>query len=280
MGQQPQSVQQQPTDTASLIIEDVARRVHLPSSITPRDAIQAVMCTFTRHVSRGEAARVFEVLPKVVQPLLERCMLHRDEPAKRFGRNELLDELGAHLGVSVPKAEEIASAVLHAVSSRLPAQELGEVTAQLPRELRDLWVIPKIPVGTPVEPHPILSRSEQTVALPRGVTGIGAFTSVMRHLSRRLSLGEARHLCMALPSDLRQLLEDSLLGRGEHPVKLGKGEFLERVGQDLGISEPREVEMVAKAVFKHVEDHLPASVFKHVSMQLPRELSDLWALPY
>lgn len=276
---QPQPAQQ-PSDTASLILEDVARRVRLPSHVSAEDAIRAVMCTFSQHVSRGESVHVFDELPRLVQPLLERCMIHRDEPAKKFGRGELLLAVGEHLHVGVEQAEEITSGVLHAISSRLPWKEVSAVAAQLPLEMRELWVVHKVPVGTPVTPHPILSRIEQSVALPHGVTGIGAFVSVVRHLTERLSLGEARHLVNALPSDLRQLVDEHLALRSEHAEAFGKDDFLDRVATDLHAGDRAEAERIAKVVFKQIEEHLPASVFTHVNAQLPRELSDLWALPY
>lgn len=276
---QPQPAEQ-PIDTARFIIEDVRRRVPLPPSITPEDAIQAVMCAFSQHVSRGEAVHVFDALPQVVQPLLERCMIHRDEEARRFGRDELVLAVADHLHVQLEQADEITSAVLHAISSRLPEREVTAVAAQLPAELRHLWVVSRVPVGAPVAPHPILTRIEQSVSLHRGITGVGAFTSVVGQLTHRLSLGEAHQLVSALPSDLRQLLDEHLLGRGEHPEKLGKTTYLERVAKDLKIDDLDEAERVAKAVFKHIEDHIPGSVFAHVEAQLPRELSDLWTLPY
>ncbi|HVH47741.1 MAG TPA: DUF2267 domain-containing protein [Labilithrix sp.] len=267
------------TDETGFLLEDIQRHAPLPPNITPQEAIRAVMCTFSQHLSGGEARHVFEALPKAVHSLLDRCMVHRGEHAERFDRDELVFRVSEHLGVALEQAEELTSAVLHAISKRLPAGTVADVAAQLPRDMQDLWVVPKLPVGIPVEPHPILGRIEQSVQLPQGVTGIGAFTAVMSHLSRRLTLGETRHLCTALPADLRQLLEPSLYGRGEHPEKFNKTEFLERVARDLKMANPSDAEVVARTVFRYVEEYIPAKPFKDVCVQLPRELSDLWALP-
>lgn len=276
---QPQTGQQA-VDTTSFILEDIKRRVTLPPPVTPQDAIRAVMCTFSQHVSRGEAVQVFDALPDAVKPLLQRCMIHRGEPAKKFGRDQLLLAVSEHLEVPIEQAEEITSAVLQAISARLPAKEVSDVAAQLPVEMRDLWVVPKTPVGPPVTPHPILTRIEQSVELPQGVTGEGAFKSVMCHLTKRIPLGEARHLVAAMPSDLRQLVEPCLEGRGEHPEKIGKNTFLERIAKDLDFQDLVEAERVAMTVFKYLEEHIPASVFTHVAAQLPSELADLWVLPH
>jgi uncharacterized protein (DUF2267 family) len=271
--------QQHDKDAATFLFEDIRRHAGLPPNITPQAALSAVMCTFSRHVSGGEARHVWNALPGPVKPLLDRCMTHRDEKAERFAKDQLLIRVAEHLGVPVDRAEEIASAVLTAISSSLPAKEIADVASQLPRDMRDLWIVRKVPLAPPVEPHPILTRIEQAVRLPRGVTGMGAFTSVLCHLSRRISLGEARHFFKSLPADLRQLVEPCLQGRGERPEHFDKTHFLERIAKDLNITDLVQAETVARKVFHYVEEYVPASVFKHVMSQLPRDLSDVWGLP-
>jgi hypothetical protein len=134
-------------------------------------------------------------------------------------------------------------------------------------------------VVPPVDPHPILSRIEQDVSLPPGVTGMGAFVSVVCRLSRRISLGEARHFFASLLPDFRRLVEPCLEGRGEHPEHWSKKELLELIAIDLHVTDIAHAEAIARAVFRHVEEYLPTPVFEHVMSQLPRELSDMWALP-
>lgn len=125
------------TETATVLLDDIQAR--LPPNVTPQDALQAVVCTLSQHVSGGEARHLWRALPDPVKPLLERCMLHRAEPPRTFGRDELLARISGHLGVSSAEAERIASAVLTAVSRRLPQKEVDSVASQLPRELRELW---------------------------------------------------------------------------------------------------------------------------------------------
>ncbi|MDB4936891.1 MAG: hypothetical protein JWP87_3863 [Labilithrix sp.] len=134
-------------------------------------------------------------------------------------------------------------------------------------------------VVPPADPHPILSGIEQEVRLPPGVTGMGAFVSVVCNLSRRISLGEARHFFASLLPDLRRLVEPCLEGRGEQPERWNKAEYLKLVATDLRLTDLAQAESIARAVFRHVEEYLPTSVFEHVMSQLPRELSDMWALP-
>lgn len=134
---QPQPVQTKVTPT--VLLEDLQAR--LPPDITPQDALQAVMCTISQHVSGGEARHLWRALPDSVKPFLERCMLHRGELPKRFGRDELIARISKHLEVSLVDAERITSAVLTAVSRRLPQKEVDAVASQLPVELRELWLV-------------------------------------------------------------------------------------------------------------------------------------------
>jgi uncharacterized protein (DUF2267 family) len=129
------------THTASFLLEDVRRRVRLPPTITPQDAIQATMCSLSQHVSGAEVRHVFLSLPPSIQPILGRCRAHREEPTSRFGRDELLRRIAEHLDVSLDEAERTTEAVLRAMSARLPAKEVPAVAAQLPLELRSLWVV-------------------------------------------------------------------------------------------------------------------------------------------
>jgi uncharacterized protein (DUF2267 family) len=271
--------EQHDKDAAAFLFEDIRRRANLPPSIPSQEALSAVMCTFSRHVSGGEARHVWNALPAPVKPLLDRCMIHREEKAERFTKEQLLIHVAEHLGVPVERADEITAAVLVAISSRLPAKEMAAVASQLPRDMRDLWVVRKVPLAPPVDPHPMLTRIERAVRLPRGVTGMGAFTSVVGRLSRRIARGEARHFVGALPSDLRQLVEPCLDGRGEAPEHFDKAQFLEGIAKDLNITDRVQAETVTRTVFHYVEEYVPASVFEHIMSQLPSDLSDMWALP-
>ena len=135
---QPQVAQQQNDATGSLLA-DLRRRI--PAAVQPEDAVSAVMCTLSQHVSGTEARQVFADLPGPLKPILERCMLHRDEPAEQFGRDQLIVRVADHLTLSLEEAEQVTGAVLHAISLRLPAKDVAQVAAQLPGELRELWLV-------------------------------------------------------------------------------------------------------------------------------------------
>jgi uncharacterized protein (DUF2267 family) len=239
----------------------------------PADALEGVMSTFSQHVSGGEARYLWQALPAPIRALLESCLIHRDEPARRFGRDELLTRVAEHLHVSIGDAERIASAVLHAISCRLPPKEVVDVAGQLPLELRDLWMA--FPIELP-EAHPILAEIERHVTLPPGMASADAFTVVTCALSQRLSRGEARHLVQALTPDLRPLVEPCLDGRGEEAEPFGLDVLLARIADELHTDQP---EAILRAVIHATEKFLSEQAFKHVRSQLPADIDGLWMAP-
>ena len=128
-------------DTESESRDDMLEelRRELPAKVKPEDAVSAVMCTLSQHVSGTEARRLFDALPEVAKPLLDRCMLHRDDAAEQFGRDQLVVRVAGHLELSLAEAEDVIAAVLTTISSRLPGRDIAGVARALPEELRELW---------------------------------------------------------------------------------------------------------------------------------------------
>lgn len=126
------------------------------------------------------------------------------------------------------------------------------------------------------QPHPLLAEVARRIALPEGISAATAFTVVMSNLSRRLTLGEARHVVRALPPDVRPLLEPSLLDRAEEPERFGRDELFARIARDLPTDRP---EAVAREVIRTTERYLSKQAFKHVRSQLPADLNRLWTAP-
>jgi len=254
------------------LLTDIRRRVRLPPNVTPDGALRAVMCTLSRHVGSNEACQIFSSLPKEVQPLIERCMRHRSDRLRRFDRVALTSRVAEHLDVSRGDAEDLAAAVLLAVSARLPRVEVVEVAKVLPTDLRHLWSVRRI--ASPVDPHPILHRIERLARLPRNVSSSRAFGVVIGNLLRRLTGGEARHLFERLPYDLRPLVEECMSRRSEEPDRYGREELLVRVRETLQTDDP---ERVVRAVLTSLQEYLRTDVFEHVLSQLPSEHHELWA---
>jgi uncharacterized protein (DUF2267 family) len=261
-----------PTDLAS----DIRGRVRMPPDVTPEDAVRAVMCTISQHVSADDAQEIFAALPPDVQAMVDLCQVHKDAKPARFSRDELLQRVADHLRCSMGDAEDITSAVIMAISARLPGGRAENVASRLPPDLRPLWVARR--VALPTEPHPIVLRIQASAVLPDGVDGIAAFATVIGTLTRRLSRGEARHFAKGFPVDLKPLVEDYLDDRGEHAARFDHEEYLALVAQELDTDDIDEAEDVARAVFTAVQDYLRTDVYEHVLRQLPMRLQELWAV--
>jgi uncharacterized protein (DUF2267 family) len=129
-----------PEETRRAIETDLERRAHLPPHVTPAAAFAAVMCTFARRLSGGEARHLLLGLPAPVRSIIERCATHRDEHAEVFGRDELLRTVGDHLMMmSEDDSTRIVHEVLRAAKRLLPQRTIAEVEAQLPVDLLELW---------------------------------------------------------------------------------------------------------------------------------------------
>jgi uncharacterized protein (DUF2267 family) len=132
-----------PTESAEAarreIVGYVEENAALPLGVVAPDAISAVMCIFSERLSGGEARDLVLGLPDTVRPLLERCLLHRGEPAARFDREQFLQRIADHMGTTLWHAEQIARAVFAGVKRFLPDKEARDISSQLPPDLRALW---------------------------------------------------------------------------------------------------------------------------------------------
>ncbi len=128
-------------DTAQWeLLTDITDSVPLPIGVHPEDALTAVMCAFSRRLSGGEARDLLLALPAPVRPLVEHCVLTRDErPGILRDRRELVLHVADELATSTQLAEQIIAAVLTAVKRLIPIKEQGDIASQLPRDLRTLW---------------------------------------------------------------------------------------------------------------------------------------------
>ncbi|MDC0711832.1 DUF2267 domain-containing protein [Stigmatella sp. ncwal1] len=102
-------------------------------------AIQAVLCVMERRLLSDESRHMEAQLPRRVVALVKRCSEHQDLPYEKFGREEFLGRVTAHLNVAVDEAERISCAVLSTVREHLTPGEAEDVLGQLPLELRTLW---------------------------------------------------------------------------------------------------------------------------------------------
>lgn len=264
--------QHEPTDRVDKgaeLLDEI--RPRLPSRTSPEEAVRAVMCTFSQHISGAEARHVFHLLPASLHHLLERCMLHRREEAEPFDRDQLIVRVAEHLGVSLAEAERAASVVLKAISSRLPEREVEVIANQLSQELRALWV-DEAAIGA----HAMFFEVAERVRLPRAVTGQRAVMYVMCNLTRRLSKREAHALVDGLPHEVRLLLEPCLAARAEQGEHFTRLELLDHVSKDLHV---HDSEPIVRTVIEVVKRYLRPEVIERVGAQLPVDFKPLWSRP-
>jgi uncharacterized protein (DUF2267 family) len=104
-----------------------------------------------------------------------------------------------------------------------------------------------------------------------------AATAVLCRLEDRLTGNEARDLEAQLPVKLVELLTESCADP-DLLVKMHKGEFVDAVGLDLGMTDA-EAEAAIRAVFSAVRSRISDGEAQDVAAQLPRDLRPLWLHP-
>jgi uncharacterized protein (DUF2267 family) len=112
----------------------------LPHEIDGGAVFAAVMCIFSQRLSGGEARHVWLALPNTLRALVTACMLHRDEAAVPFSRDEFLHRVSEHLGTPAALSEKLVRIVFAAVKRCLPDREIQNAASQLPPDLRILWL--------------------------------------------------------------------------------------------------------------------------------------------
>lgn len=256
------------------LLTEIRMRVPLPENVRPERALSGVICALDQHVTGGESRHLFEMLPSDVQPLLAPCLVHRGEPAVRFGWDGLVQRVADHLDVSRREAEGLIPGVMVALSSRLPSVAVKHVASQLPEDMKHLWLGPK-EVAERLGRHDVVEEVENE--LPPGVGGKRAVAAVMCTLSDRLPLAEARHLVHRLPSSVQDEMKPCLRNRTERPDPLlDLPAFLARVRSRVPTDDP---EAVTRVVFHAVQHYLAHRLIHHIHGQLPKDLQRLWANP-
>src|SRR3954451_16526746 len=97
-------------------------------------ATRATLRTLGERITRGEADDLAAQLPPEAAPYLEATQAE----AERFGLDEFLRRGAGRGGVEPESAERLASAVYLALGRALTREEIDDMVAQLPRDIRRL----------------------------------------------------------------------------------------------------------------------------------------------
>lgn len=101
-------------------------------------ATRATLRTIGERITRGEADDLAAQLPPEAAPYLEAT----ERGAERFDLDEFLRRVAERAGVEAEDSERLASAVFLALGRALTREEMDDLAAQLPRDIRRL-----LPVG-------------------------------------------------------------------------------------------------------------------------------------
>ncbi len=269
-------------DTTNRVRRTVARGVRLPAALTVEAAVSAVMCTLTERLTAGNAHELLDALPRSLQVMFERCVVHRDgEPTARLDRSAFVRRVAEHLGVTPAHAELVCAAVFTAVRAELTSEAMLRVADQLPRGLKELWLsapidAPDVDTGlAPEDARRALERAlELRAHLPAHVTSGAAFAAVMCTFARRLSGGERRHVLDGLPPPVRGLVARCVSHR-EEPEHVGCDDVLASVRDHFVVDDDTAVQITI-AVLRETRRMLPTYVREEIASQLPGDLRELW----
>jgi uncharacterized protein (DUF2267 family) len=103
-----------------------------------------------------------------------------------------------------------------------------------------------------------------------------ALRSTLRALRDRLSVNEAVHLGAQLPMLVRGFYYDGWHPAGTPIKERTKDQFLDHVRRELRGHSDFDVELVVRAVFAVVDEHVTGGEILDIKKTLPREIRELW----
>jgi uncharacterized protein (DUF2267 family) len=139
--------------TAREIMEQVRNSGALPHGVTELEAVVAVLCTLNQRLSAGQARALCKDLPSILQPVLDPCVFDRPAEPEEFDRQELVRRVAAELACEPVHTEDVVSVVLTAIIPALSPATVKAVAAQLPNDLRALWIDAAQAAHVPVTVH-------------------------------------------------------------------------------------------------------------------------------
>ena len=104
----------------------------------PHAAVHAVLCAFMDRMPEDEGTHLLAHLPVDVRSLAGPVRRHGDRPPRLKTLPQLVSAVTAEGGIDTHRAEAITRAVIATLRGLVP-EEVRDVAAVLPDELRDLW---------------------------------------------------------------------------------------------------------------------------------------------
>ncbi len=269
----------------------IERSGALPANVAAADAAISVLCTLASRLSRGEVAKLAAALPERIGTIVRYCPRPPTEAGETFDAAGFVARVGERLELEPAVAERLTRAVFAALHAQLSEREAQDAAAQMPKDLRALWLgdepfAPSVPVPPtehlvpPPEELPdlagrgILAEIEADGSLPEDRTALQVTGAVLGALARRVSRGEARAFVAALPPLLREQVAPALRDEAA-PARFDYAEMRADVAARLGVW-PHQADELIQLVFDVVRAHLSAKEVDDVASQLPRDLRQRW----
>lgn len=89
----------------------------LPARVNAGEVFGAIMCGFTRRLTRGEARQLLMELSPAIRLYFQDCVLHREEPAAAFDRETFLKDLAFKLAERDDRARGVCGARVRPVAA-------------------------------------------------------------------------------------------------------------------------------------------------------------------
>jgi uncharacterized protein (DUF2267 family) len=249
--------------------------VQLKAGIAREDAeraARAVLETLAERIAAGEARDLAASLPP--EPA---AALNTTTPAEGFDVDEFVRRVAERTAVDPGTAERYARAVFAALGRTVPADEIRDMTAELPRDFAPLIAEAEGRFVEIVDAAELLRDVSQRAGLdPEGARR--AVEAVLETLAERIAGGEVEDLISLLGVELHAPLRRGLEASGGEARPMSLDEFLRRVAEREGVT-PAEARDHARAVFAALRDAIPDREFGDITVQLPPEYAAVEAYP-
>jgi uncharacterized protein (DUF2267 family) len=233
-------------------------------------ATRATLETLGERISGGEARDLAERLPRELRPVV----VH-GEQAEPFGRDEFIRRVAVREGVNDGAAEAHAEAVFAALGRTAGPDEIEEVAAQLPADLRRMLSVAEAhPVGA--APSRVATGDDFADRVVQRAPELDrpgarrAAEAVLEALAERISAGEVEDLEAWLPPDLHAPLQRGNAKSSGAARPLSLDEFLREVADVAGVDE-QIARAHARAVFAALRSVVGDDEFRDVFEQVPDE---------
>jgi uncharacterized protein (DUF2267 family) len=241
-------------------------------------AARSTLETLAERLSAGEARDIARQLPGDLGSWLAGA-----DGAQPFHADEFLRRVAEREGVDLDTAERHARAVFIALGRTVSADEIADMTSELPKDFRPL-VAPAEAEAERLDPEEVVPAEEfvSRVADRSGLDPERAWSvaeAVLETLGERIAAGEVRGLAAQLPPELRPALERGNVRSGGKAHRMSLPDFLTRVAEREGGVTPEEAREHAYAVFTTLRDAVSEKEFDDMLAELPDRYQELLRRP-